>query len=155
MSSTPQQTPEGGPYEWLQRGSELLARGDAAAAATLLQHAADQEPRSASVLETLARAQYDAGQAGAAARTFGRLVELTPDADYARFGLGLALSRLGRVEEAAEQLALAVAMRPDRPEYTERLRQVRATLAARRDADAGPAADARRDEGPRRETDGR
>jgi Flp pilus assembly protein TadD len=127
--------PEGGAYEWLRRGQELLARGDAAAAATLLAHAAEQEPGSASVLEALARAQYDAGRLGEAAATFGRLVEMTPDADYARFGLGVALSRLGRFEEAAEQLALAVAMRPEHGGYAERLRQVRATLRARRDAD--------------------
>lgn len=136
MSSTHQQTPQGGPYEWLRRGTELLARGDAAAAATLLQHAAETEPRSASVLEALARAQYDSGRASEAAATFARLVDLSPDADYARFGLGVALSRVGRFEEAAEHLALAVAMRPDRDEYVQRLRQVRATLASRSDSSA-------------------
>lgn len=127
--------PEGGTYEWLKRGTELLERGDAAAAATLLERAAEREPASASVLETLARAQYDAGRASEAVATFGRLVEIAPDADYARFGLGVSFARLGRFEEAAEQLALAAAMRPERREYVERLRQVRATLAARRDAD--------------------
>jgi Flp pilus assembly protein TadD len=124
--------PPGGAYEWLRRGHELLARGDAAAAATLLERAAHLEPESASVLEALARAQHDSGRPGEAASTFARLVEMSPDADYARFGLGVSLSRLGRFEEAAEQLALAVAMRPERGEYVERLRQVRATLAARR-----------------------
>lgn len=126
--------PAGGAYEWLRRGQELLRRGDAAAAANLLQRAADAEPTSGSVLETLARAQYDSGRPSEAAATFARLVELAPDADYARFGLGLALSRLGRFDEAVEHLALATAMRPERDEYAERLRQVRATLAARRDA---------------------
>jgi Flp pilus assembly protein TadD len=135
MSATSSGAPEGGTYEWLKRGTELLERGDAAAAATLLQRAADHEPGSASVLETLARAQYDAGRAGDAVVTFGRLVEIAPDADYARFGLGVSLTRVGRFEEAAEQLALASAMRPERRDYAERLRQVRATLAARRDAD--------------------
>lgn len=132
MSATPDGVPEGGAYEWLQRGTELLARGDAAAAATLLERAAAHEPGSTSILETLARAQYDSGQAGQAAETFGRLVDLSPDADYARFGLGVSLARVGRFEEAAEQLALAVAMRPQQGEYAQRLRQVRATLAARR-----------------------
>jgi Flp pilus assembly protein TadD len=135
MSANPIGAPEGGAYEWLRRGTELLERGDAAAAATLLERAAQHEPRSASILETLARAQYDSGQAARAVTTFGRLVELTPDADYARFGLGVSLSRVGRFEEAAEQLALAAAMRPERSEYVERLRQVRATLAARRDSE--------------------
>jgi Flp pilus assembly protein TadD len=124
--------PEGDAYEWLRRGHELLASGDAAAAATLLERAARHEPSSASVLEALARAQHDSGRHGDAASTFARLVEMSPDGDYARFGLGVSLSRLGRFEEAAEHLALAVAMRPERGEYVERLRQVRATLAARR-----------------------
>ena len=131
MSGTASGAPEGGTYEWLKRGTELLERGDAAAAATLLERAAEREPASASVLETLARAQYDSGRAGEAVETFGRLVEIAPDADYARFGLGISLARLGRFEEAAEQLALAAAMRPERRDYVDRLKQVRATLAAR------------------------
>jgi hypothetical protein len=46
--------------------------------------------------------------------------------------LGLALSRNGEHERAAEYLALAAAMRPDRKPYTDALRQVRATLEARK-----------------------
>ena len=45
------------------------------------------------------------------------------------FGLGLALWRLRRFPEAADYLAMAAVMRPDRPEYGRALRQVRATLA--------------------------
>jgi Flp pilus assembly protein TadD len=139
MSASPGEDPQraegapgGGVYEWLRRGQELLQRGDAAAAAVLLERAAQEQPGSASVLEALGRAQYDAGRADEAAETFARLVERTPDGDNARYGLGVALSRLGRFEEAVEHLALAVAMRPERTEYSARLRQVRATLAARR-----------------------
>ena len=129
--------PAGGPYEWLQRGLGLLAQGEAAAAATLLSRAHAEEPTSTGVLEALARAQYDSGDVDAAARSFRSLAQARPDADYAHFGLGLSLSRLGQFALAAEHLALAHAMRPDRPEYADRLRQVRATLAARR-ATGGP-----------------
>jgi hypothetical protein len=59
-------------------------------------------------------------------------VEASPSDDYAHFGLGLALARTGDPEAAAEYLALAAAMRPDRKEYTDALRQVRATLEARK-----------------------
>ncbi|WP_432507305.1 tetratricopeptide repeat protein [Kineococcus arenarius] len=123
--------PRGGPYEWLQRGLALLADGEAAAAATLLARAHAQEPTSTGVLEALARAQYDAGDVAAAAESFRRLAHARPADDYAHFGLGLSLSRLGYFGTAAEHLAMAHAMRPDRPEYADRLRQVRATLAAR------------------------
>ncbi len=118
-------------YEWVRRAHDLLEGGDAAPAVVLLQRASAEEPGSASILEALGRAQYQAGARDAAAGTFAALVEMTPDADYAHFGLGVALARLGRLREAAEHLALAEAMRPDRREYGQRLRQVRATLRAR------------------------
>ena len=123
--------PSGGPYEWLQRGLALLAGGEAAAAATLLSRAHAEEPGSTGVLEALARAQYDSGDLEGAAASFRELAAARPADDYAHFGLGLCLSRLGRFGLAAEHLAMAHAMRPDRPEYADRLRQVRATLAAR------------------------
>jgi tetratricopeptide (TPR) repeat protein len=123
--------PAGGLYEWLQRGMELLQRGDAAAAATLLNRAHDEEPTSASVLEALARARFDAGQYEPAARAFASLVDVEPSSDYAHYGLGLTLFRLGRVSDAEPHLAMAVAMRPDQAEYGRRLREVRATRAAR------------------------
>ncbi|PWJ49252.1 Tetratricopeptide repeat-containing protein [Quadrisphaera granulorum] len=136
MSSDPG-APSGGAYEWLQRGLALLSSGDAEAAAVLLERANRDQPGSASVLEALARAQFDAGRIGEAAHTFAALVEAAPDADYAHFGLGLSLTRLDRFAEAVEHLALAVAMRPDRPEYRDSLTQARATLRARKEASHG------------------
>jgi Flp pilus assembly protein TadD len=123
--------PSGGPYEWLQRGLSLLAVGEAAAAATLLTRAHAAEPASTGVLEALARARYDSGDMAGAAESFRDLATARPADDYAHFGLGLSLSRLGRFGLAAEHLAMAHAMRPDLPEYADRLRQVRATLRAR------------------------
>ena len=58
----------------------------------------------------------------------------SPSDDYAHFGLGLALARSGDHEAAAEYLALAAAMRPDRKPYTDALQQVRATLKARKES---------------------
>jgi hypothetical protein len=102
-------------YQLYQRGLDLLGRGSAAAAAQLLARAAAAEPQSRSVLESLARAQFDA----------------SPSDDYAQFGLGLALSRTGDHGAAAEHLALAAAMQPHLRHYTDALRNVRATLRAR------------------------
>ena len=48
-------------YALYRRGLDLLGRGSAAAAAQLLERAAAAEPGSRSVLEALARAQFDAG----------------------------------------------------------------------------------------------
>jgi Flp pilus assembly protein TadD len=114
-----------------QRGLDLLGRGSAAAAAQLLERAAAAEPESRSVLEALARAQFDARRYDDAATSFRRIVEAIPTDDYAQFGLGLALARTGDPGAAAEHLALAAAMRPDLRHYTDALRGVRATLRAR------------------------
>ncbi len=118
-------------YDLYRRGLDLLSRGSAAAAAQVLERAAEAEPRSRSVLEALARAQFDTGQYSAAAGNFRRIVEASPSDDYAQFGLGLALARAGDPAAAAEHLALAAAMRPDLRHYTDALRGVRATLRAR------------------------
>jgi len=121
-------------HGWYTAGMELLAKGSPAAAAQVLQRAANAEPGSRSVREALARAQFDTGQYEAAAASFRTIVEASPADDYANFGLGLALSRAGDHEAAAEYLALAAAMRPDRKPYTDALSQVRATLRSRKQA---------------------
>jgi predicted Zn-dependent protease len=123
--------PHGDAYTWYQRGLELLGRGSAAAAAQLLERAAEAEPGSRSVLEALGRAQFDTRRYADAAQTFRQIVEASPTDDYAQFGLGLALARGGDPGAAAEHLALAAAMRPELPHYADALRGVRATLRAR------------------------
>lgn len=124
-------------HQLYKRGLDLLGRGSPAAAAQLLERAAAAEPRSRSVLEALARAQFDAGQYAAAAGNFRLIVEASPSDDYAQFGLGLALARTGDHGGAAEHLALAAAMCPHRRHYTDALRSVRATLRARREMSKG------------------
>jgi Flp pilus assembly protein TadD len=119
-------------HGWYTTGLDLLGKGSPAAAAQVLQRAANAEPASRSVREALARAQFDTGQYAAAAENFRVIVEASPADDYAHFGLGLSLARAGEHEAAAEYLALAAAMRPDRKHYTDALRQVRATLKFRR-----------------------
>jgi len=119
-------------HGWYTTGMELLGKGSAAAAAQLLQRAANAEPASRSVREALARAQFDTGQYQAAAENFRVIVEASPTDDYAHFGLGLSLARSGDHAAAAEYLALAAAMRPDRKPYTDALNQVRATLKFRK-----------------------
>jgi tetratricopeptide (TPR) repeat protein len=131
LSSGELPAPLGDAYSWYQRGLELLGRGSAAAAAQLLERAAEAEPGSRSVLEALGRAQFDTGQYAAAADSFRQIVEASPSDDYAHFGLGLALARGGNPSAAAEHLALAAAMRPELRHYTEALQGVRATLRAR------------------------
>jgi Flp pilus assembly protein TadD len=130
----PDGRPAGDVYDWYRRGVDLLDAGDAAAAVQLLAHVHDAEPGSVSVREALARAQFDARMYDDSERTFRSIVAASPDDDYAHFGLGLSLQRLGRFHEAAQHLAAAATMRPEREPYAAALREVRATLRARRDA---------------------
>jgi tetratricopeptide (TPR) repeat protein len=123
-------SPEGGVYEWYQRGVRLLSEGNPAAAATLLARAAEAEPGSRSILESLARALYDAGRYTEAMESFTRLIAASPTDDYAHFGLGLAATKAGELRLAAEHLALAAAMRPDLGHYASALRGVRARQEA-------------------------
>lgn len=133
------QAPGGDSYAWYRRGLDLLSRGSPAAAAELLERAAEAEPGARSVREALARAQFDAGRYAQAADSFRQNVEAIPSDDYAHFGLGLALARCGDPAAAAEHLALAAAMRPELAHYAEALRGVRATLAAREQTGPGAA----------------
>jgi Flp pilus assembly protein TadD len=132
MAGTPTSgtSPDGGVYEWYQRGVQLLREGNPAAAATLLSRAATAEPDSRSILEALARAQYDAGRYEEAVISFTALTGMSPTDDYAHFGLGLAANKAGELRLAAEHLALAVAMRPEVGHYARALRGVRARQAA-------------------------
>jgi Flp pilus assembly protein TadD len=132
-----QGAPGGDSYALYRRGLELLGRGSPAAAAQVLERVAEAEPGARSVLEALARAQFDTGRYTQAADSFRQIVEASPSDDYAHFGLGLALARAGNPAAAAEHLALAAAMRPELRHYTEALRGVRATLRARAEAAAG------------------
>jgi len=124
--------PSGDVYDWFRRGVRLLEEGSPAAAAALLERAATAEPESRSIREALARAQFNSRRYAEAAENFRWIVSANPTEDYAYFGLGLSLWRSGDMEAAQEPLAIAVAMRPDLRHYANALRQVRATLRARR-----------------------
>jgi tetratricopeptide (TPR) repeat protein len=119
-------TPAGEVYDWYRRGMALLDGGNPAAAAALLDHAVQAEPDSRSLREGLARAQYASRDFLAARDNFAAIVDVSPTDDYAQFGLGLALLRTGDLDDAAEHLALAVAMRPDNKHYGTALNTVRA-----------------------------
>jgi tetratricopeptide (TPR) repeat protein len=117
--------PDGETYDWYVRGVRLLDDGNPAAASTLLQHAADAEPNSRSIHESLARALYGAGLFERARAEFAQLAEADPADDYARFGWGRSALALGDLTGAVEQLALASAMRPNHSGYAAALRSAR------------------------------
>jgi Flp pilus assembly protein TadD len=130
MSEVNAVAPAGDVYDWYTRGLDLLAAGDAAAAAALLEHATRAEPMSCSLREALARALFDSGRYEDARSAFAANVADSPADDYAHFGLGLSHLRTGASAEAVEHLAIAVALRPDNHHYGTALRRARAARAA-------------------------
>ncbi len=108
-------------YDWYQRGMALLKTGDVHAAATLLEKAAAAEPRKSSIHEALARAYFRSGRFAAALEQFTLVLEISPTNDYAHFGAGLCLGRLGKLREAVGHLKLANVMRPGNADYEDAL----------------------------------
>lgn len=104
-------------YDLYRRGSELLERGDYAAAIIPLSRARVLEPDKASIREALGRALFRAQRYREAAEEFGAVAERSPTNDYAHFCLGRALQMLGRHREACGPLAIAACLRPERSEY--------------------------------------
>ena len=125
-------------YDAYQEGARLLATENPHAAVVALERARDLEPAQTSVRETLARAYFRTGRFPAAAREFAAVIELDPVNDYAHFGLGLSLTRQGDRVGARRHLKLAVAMRPDQPDY----RGALARVVAEPVAASGPGASA-------------
>ena len=112
-------------YDLFMRGSDLLERGDFAAATIPLERASKLEPDKTSIREALGRAYFRSARFEAAAREFAAVVERYPVNDYAHFCLGRSLEKTGRRMEARRHAALAACMRPDRADYRafrERLR---------------------------------
>ena len=130
-------------YSLYQQAMDRLGQQDATGALELLSKAVAAEPSAENLREALGRAQFDAKLFSAARATFASITESNPANDYAWFGLGLSEQRLQMFAQAANHLAVAAVMRPDREDYAKALADVRATLRFRRepppdDAPPGP-----------------
>lgn len=110
-------------YDWYQQGLAFLASGDAHAAATVLERAVEAEPDKGSLRETLARAYFRSGRVEHALEQFTAALDIDPVNDYAIFGTGLCLGRLGRLYEAIGHLRMATVMRPEVADYGAALRR--------------------------------
>ena len=111
-------------YDLFQRGSQLLAEDHPAAAAMLLERADRIEPGKASIVEALARAYFNQGDAVHAAERFLAIVERDPLAHYSHFGLGLSYKRMGRTAAARRHLRMAVFLKPEYEDYRRALKRL-------------------------------
>jgi Flp pilus assembly protein TadD len=104
-------------YELYRAGQQSLRDGNPRYAVTVLEQAAEAEPRDRSIRFELARAYFAFAALQRAEDTARALVEEDPvDADAAHL-LGRTLLRRGRTEEAQRWLRLAAVLDPS-PEHT-------------------------------------
>ncbi|MEN3299718.1 MAG: hypothetical protein V7633_1776 [Pseudonocardia sp.] len=119
-------------FESFRRAEMLLSDRRPLDALQALTAVVESQPNDASVHLLAGRAYLDSAQLKRAEQAFCKVLELDPSDHYARFALGKALQRQGRLGEALAQLKMAVVMDP-RPEYQEALGEVRARIATLQD----------------------
>jgi Flp pilus assembly protein TadD len=115
-------------FESFRRAEMLVARSRPLDALQALLPVLEDRPDDVSVQLLAGRAYLNSAQLQRAEEAFERVLDLDPADHYARFALGKALQRQGRLSEAQTQLRMAAAMDP-RPEYQEALGEVRARMA--------------------------
>ncbi len=115
-------------FESFRRAEMLVARSRPLDALQALTPVLADRPDHVSVQLLAGRAYLNSAQLQRAQEAFERVLDLDPADPYARFALGKALQRQGRLAEAQTQLRMAAAMDP-RPEYQEALGEVRARMA--------------------------
>ncbi len=97
----------------VQRGADLLARGDGAGAVVALERARELSPRDPKVLGLLGQALYRLGRFDEAVEAYQRLVDESPVEAAARVNLGLANLKAKRFTQAIRQLEIALDLQPD------------------------------------------
>jgi predicted Zn-dependent protease len=117
-----------GLFQSFRRAEMLIARSRPLDALQALSPVLESQPNDVSVQLLAARAYLNSAQLQRAEEALVRVLDLDPSDHYARFALGKALQRQGRLAEAHAQLKMAAAMEP-RPEYQEALGEVRARMA--------------------------
>lgn len=105
-------------YKDFVKGKEYLDNGKLIDAKHYLKRAKKKEPKRLSIREALARTCFMNGDFEEARKEFQFIVNMNPADDYAHFGLGLSLVRLGDRKKGVGQLKLACAMNPENKDYS-------------------------------------
>jgi uncharacterized protein (AIM24 family) len=97
----------------LQRGSELLSKGELAPASAALARARELRPRDPQVLGLLGQSLYKQARYEEAVEAYARLVDENPVEAAARVNLGLASLKAKRHSDAVRQLEIALDLNPE------------------------------------------
>ncbi len=97
----------------LNRGADLLAKGEPEPARAALARARDLRPRDPKSLGLLGQSLYKLGRFDEAIEVYGRLVDESPIEATARVNLGLANLKAKRYAQAVRQLEIALDLNPE------------------------------------------
>ena len=111
-------------YDLFQQGRAHLRQGMPAQATVPLEKAKRREPHKASIREALGIAYFRIRRWDEAEAEFRALLELAPTNDYAHYALGRVLEKQGRAQEANGHYKLANSLRPGKPDYESRIREL-------------------------------
>jgi Flp pilus assembly protein TadD len=111
-------------YDLFQQGRAHLRSGMPAQATVALEKAKKREPDKASIREALGIAYFRIQRWEEAEAEFRAVLELSPTNDYAHYALGRVLEKRGRSHEANGHYKLANSLRPGKPAYQSRIRDL-------------------------------
>ena len=111
-------------YDLFQQGKSHLKKGRPAQATVALEKAKRRAPDKASIREALGIAYFRIHRWEEAESEFRAVLELAPADDYAHYALGRCLEKQGRDHEANGHYKLANSLRPGKPDYESRIRDL-------------------------------
>ena len=111
-------------YDYFRQGQERLRSGMTAQATVPLEKAKRRAPDKASIREALGIAYFRLSRFAEAEEEFRAVLELSPTDDYAHYALGRCLEKQGRAHEANGHYKLANSLRPGKPDYESRIRDL-------------------------------
>jgi len=111
-------------YDLFQQGKSHLKKGRPAQATVALEKAKRREPDKASIREALGIAYFRIHRWQEAESEFRAMLEIAPADDYAHYVLGRCLEKQGRDHEANGHYKLANSLRPGKPDYESRIRDL-------------------------------
>ncbi|MDZ7838603.1 MAG: tetratricopeptide repeat protein [Actinomycetota bacterium] len=89
-----------------------------------LEKAKRQQPHKASIREALATAYYNSGFYSSAKKNFEKALQIDASNDFAYYGLGLSMAKLGDIKKARGQLKMAMVMNPECEQYKKALHKL-------------------------------
>ncbi len=120
---------EEGVVDYYREGTELLRAGRYHEALTSFRIALRDRPKDVAILQQIAITYTRIGMTDEAAKTYQSVLERSPDAVGAHYGLAFLHLTEGRAAEAMQHLRSFLASPPQEPEAEEHVAHARATLS--------------------------